>query len=240
MPAERLGRWLARNGVASRREADRLMAEGRVSVDGEVAPPSGRLIDPDRNQVRLDGRLLETARAPRRYLLLNKPWGVVSTARDPAGRTTVLDLVPDRRGLFPVGRLDADSRGLMLLTDDGDLALRLTHPRYQVAKTYLVGLREPLDRDQLERLRQGPELADGPTHPLEVRARPGRRPALLLTLAEGRRRQVRRMCQAVGAAVTDLQRVELAGLRLGTLAEGRLRELSLGEVRRLRSGAGLE
>jgi 23S rRNA pseudouridine2605 synthase len=241
MPRERLGRWLARSGVASRREADRLVAAGRVTVDGVVPPPQGRLIDPDREQVSLDGRVLSPRSPQRRYLVLNKPMGVLSTAHDPGGRPAVLDLVEDRRGLFPVGRLDVDSRGLMLLTDDGDLALRLAHPRYQVPKTYRVTLGGPLDPQQVQLLRQGPVLVDGPTHPLEVRVlRSGpRRVVLSISLAEGRQREVRRMCAAVGARVSDLERVALGELRLGSLAEGRARELSGGEVRRLRASVGL-
>ncbi|MGH7610081.1 MAG: pseudouridine synthase [Candidatus Dormibacteria bacterium] len=237
MTAERLGRWLARSGIASRRQADRLLAQGRVTVDGRVAPAQGGMIDPERVEVRLDGAVLRPQSAPKRYLLLNKPLGVVSTAHDPGGRRTVLDLVPDRRGLYPVGRLDADSRGLILLTDDGDLTLRLTHPRYQVEKTYRVGLRAPLSAAQLDELRRGPVLADGPTHPLAVR--PLRGPSVLITIAEGRKRQIRRMVAAVSAQVVELDRVAIAGLRLGTIAPGRARELTPGEVRRLRAGAGL-
>ena len=221
MPRERLGRWLARSGVASRREADRLVAAGRVTVDGVVPPPQGRLIDPDREQVSLDGRVLSPRSPQRRYLVLNKPMGVLSTAHDPGGRPAVLDLVEDRRGRFPVGRLD--------------------HPRYQVPKTYRVTLGGPLDPQQVQLLRQGPVLVDGPTHPLEVRVlRSGpRRVVLSISLAEGRQREVRRMCAAVGARVSDLERVALGELRLGSLAEGRARELSGGEVRRLRASVGL-
>ena len=241
MPSERLGRWLARSGVASRREADRMVAAGRVTVDGEVPPPHGRLIDPEREEVLLDGQPLTHRGVQRRYLALNKPVGVVSTARDPGGRPTVLDLVDDRRGLFPVGRLDLDSRGLMLLTDDGDLALRLTHPRYQVAKSYRVTVKGPVSREQLMALRLGPILVDGPTNPLEIRLLRGgpRRSVMMIQLAEGRQRQIRRMCAAVGAKVEDLERVSIGELRLGTLTEGRARELSGGEVRRLRASVGL-
>lgn len=242
MPGERLGRWLARSGVASRREADRLVAAGRVTVDGQIPPPEGRLIDPEREEVRLDGRPLVQRNIQRRYLALNKPVGVVSTARDPGGRPTVLGLVEDHKGLFPVGRLDLDSRGLMLLTDDGDLALRLTHPRYRVVKTYRVTIKGPVRQEQLTALRLGPILVDGPTNPLEIRLlRSGpRRSLLLIELAEGRQRQIRRMCAAVGAKVEDLERVAIGSLRLGTLTLGRSRELSEGEVRRLRLSVGLK
>ncbi len=218
-----------------------MVAAGRVTVDGEVPPPHGRLIDPEREEVLLDGQQLTHRGVQRRYLALNKPVGVVSTARDPGGRPTVLDLVDDRRGLFPVGRLDLDSRGLMLLTDDGDLALRLTHPRYQVAKSYRVTVKGLVSREQLMALRLGPILVDGPTNPLEIRLLRGgpRRSVMLIQLAEGRQRQIRRMCAAVGAKVEDLERVSIGELRLGTLTEGQARELSGGEVRRLRASVGL-
>ncbi|MGH7692281.1 MAG: pseudouridine synthase [Candidatus Dormibacteria bacterium] len=242
MPSERLGRWLARSGVASRRQADLLVASGRVTVDGERPPPQGRLIDPEREDVRIDGRPLERRRLQRRYLALNKPAGVVSTARDPGGRPTVLELVQDGEGLFPVGRLDLDSTGLILLTDDGDLALRLTHPRYRLAKTYSVLVRGEVSPAQLASLRAGPTLVDGPTHPLEVRRlrASARRTLLRFRMAEGRQRQVRRMCAAVGAKVEALERTAIGGLKLGTLAEGRARELSPGEVSRLRAEVGLQ
>ncbi len=241
MPSERLGRWLARTGVASRREADRMVAAGRITVDGRLPPPQGRLIDPEREEVQLDGRPLARRAVQRRYLALNKPLGVVSTARDPGGRPTVLDLIDDRRGLFPVGRLDLDSRGLMLLTDDGDLALRMTHPRYQVVKSYRVTVTGSVTQEQLRALRLGPVLVDGPTNPLEIRLMrsSSRRSVILFRLAEGRQRQIRRMCAAVGARVEDLERVSIGELRLGTLVEGRVRELSIGEVRRLRTAVGL-
>jgi pseudouridine synthase len=241
MPSERLGRWLARSGIASRREADRLVASGRITIDGIAPPAQGRLIDPEREAVMLDGQPLVQRGVQRRYLALNKPVGIVSTAKDPGGRPTVLDLVDDRQGLFPVGRLDLDSRGLILLTDDGDLALRLTHPRYQVVKSYRVTIKGPIRQEQLLALRLGPVLVDGPTNPLEIRLLRGgpRRSVLVIQLAEGRQRQIRRMCAAVGAKVEDLERISMGELRLGTLTEGRVRELSEGEVRRLRASVGL-
>ncbi|MGH7639421.1 MAG: pseudouridine synthase [Candidatus Dormibacteria bacterium] len=242
MAAERLGRWLARSGAVSRREAERLIASGRVQVGGARPPKGGRLFDPELEEVRLDGRVVRPqVAAGHRYLALNKPPGVVSTVRDPGGRPTVLDLVPDSNRLYPVGRLDLDSRGLVLLTDDGDLALRLTHPRYGVPKSYRLTLRGRLQPGQMEALRQGPLLVDGATTPLEVRVlRAGaRRTVLLVLLAQGRRRQIRRMCQAVGAHVDDLERVAIGSLRLGSLGVGLTRELSPRQVLRLRHEAGL-
>lgn len=241
MPTERLGRFLARSGVASRRGADRLLEQGRVEVNGRKAPPQGMLVDPVQDRITLDGRLLADHLQPRRYLALNKPAGVVSTAHDPGGRPTVLDFAPDASGLFPVGRLDIDSRGLILLTDDGDLAMRLTHPRYGVPKTYRLTVPGPVSLRQLERLRQGPELDDGPTHPLSVRVSrlSSRRTILEVVIAEGRQRELRRMCSAVGVPLSDLLRVGIGGVRLGTQPEGSIRELSHGEVRRLQVLVGI-
>jgi 23S rRNA pseudouridine2605 synthase len=241
MPAERLGRFLARSGVASRRGADRLLEQGRVEVNGQKAPPHGMLVEYGRDRITLDGRLLADQLQPRRYLALNKPAGVVSTAHDPGGRPTVLDFVPEAQGVFPVGRLDIDSRGLILLTDDGDLAMRLTHPRYGVPKTYRLTVPGPVSVRQLEQLRAGPELDDGPTHPLSVRLSrlSSRRTILEMVIAEGRHREVRRMCSAVGVPLSDLVRVGIAGVRLGTQPEGAIRELSRGEVGRLRELVGI-
>ncbi len=238
MPAERLGRWLARQGIASRRGADELLRQGRVMVNRVTASPSGQLIEPDRDLIEVDGRPVASEQRPRRYLALNKPVGVVSTVRDPEGRPTVLDLVPDGAGLFPVGRLDRDSRGLLFLTDDGELSQRLTHPRYGASKTYRVRLGQPISRRQLQELREGPVLEDGPTHPTAVRPE-ARGEVLFVTLREGRNRELRRILEQVGSTVLDLERVEFAGIRLGTLPPGAVRELSRAEVTRLRREAGL-
>ncbi len=241
MGSERLSRWLARSGVASRRGSDRLVEAGRVTVNGVAPPPNGCLIDPDVDLVAVDGRLVTAGSSPRRYLALNKPPGVVSTVSDPGGRPTVMGLVQDSGGLFPVGRLDIDSRGLILLTDDGDLALRLTHPRYGLPKTYRITIQGPISNSEFEQFREGPALEDGPTHPLVVRILrlSSRRTVLEVTLAEGRPRELRRMCAAVGVRLLDLERVEIAGVRLGTQPEGTTRELSRAEVARLRTAAGI-
>ncbi|EQD42742.1 Pseudouridine synthase, Rsu, partial [mine drainage metagenome] len=179
--------------------------------------------------------------SPRRYLALNKPPRVVSTVSDPGAGPTVMGLVQDSGGLFPVGRLDIDSRGLILLTDDGDLALRLTHPRYGLPKTYRITIQGPISNSEFEQFREGPVLEDGPTHPLAVRILrlSSRRTVLEVTLAEGRPRELRRMCTEVGVRLLDLERVEIAGVRLGTQPEGTTRELSRAEVARLRTAAGI-
>lgn len=202
-----------------------------------MAPPGGLLIDPESDLVVVDGRTVSSVRPTLRHLAVNKPLGVVSTVRDPLGRPTVVDLVPVPERLYPVGRLDVDSHGLLLLTNDGDLALRLSHPRFGVPKTYRLTVAGELSRQQLDQLRAGPDLDDGPTHPLGVRLVRRRADATLLSLeiAEGRNRQVRRMAEAIGARVLELQRVEFAGIRLGTLPLGAFRELGAAEVARLRS-----
>ncbi len=222
----RLAKFLAHAGVASRRAAERLIAEGRVTVGGEVVTDPARDVD-ERSGVSVDGAAVATE--PREIWMLNKPRGVVSTASDPQGRPTVVELIRSERRLYPVGRLDADSTGLILLTNDGELANRLTHPRYEVAKTYRVSV-EPrrIGDAALDALRGGVRLDDGPTAPAEVRSpKPG---LLLITIREGRQRQVRRMCEAVGHRVTALERIALGPLRLGDLGSGRARRLSANEV----------
>ena len=236
MTSERLGRFLARSGVGSRRGVERLMAEGRVVVNGVAAPPRGMMVDPLLDRVVVDGEAVHGRLAERRYLALNKPAGVVSTASDPQGRPTVLDLVPEAGGLFPVGRLDIDSRGLILITDDGDLALRLTHPRFRVVKKYRLMVPQPVTARQVDLLRAGPVLDEQATHPLEVFVfrQSSRRTMLEISIAEGRHREIRRMCSVVGIPLADLVRVEIGGVKLGTQPEGSVRDLTRGEVERLR------
>jgi 23S rRNA pseudouridine2605 synthase len=224
----RLVKYLAHSGVASRRRAEQLIADGRVSVAGNVVTDPARDVDHS-SGVEVNGRPVSPE--PREVWMLNKPAGVVSTAREPGRRPAVTDLVPSRRRLYPVGRLDVDSTGLILLTNDGELANRLTHPRYEVPRTYRVRLkRVPSDAD-LRRLRGGVELDDGHTAPAKVRRVSAR--VIELTIHEGRNRQVRRMAEAVGNDVASLERVRFASLRLGDLAEGDARRLRDSELRRL-------
>lgn len=237
----RLAKYLAHAGVASRRAAEEIIAAGRVSVDGQIVTDPARDVGED-SAVALDGRPL-AGPEPRVVYALHKPVGVVSTARDTHGRPTVLSLLgPSPLRLYPVGRLDADSSGLILLTNDGQLANHLTHPRYEVAKTYLAEVRgAPVGESALRALRDGVELADGITAPALVRRRaaPRRSAELIeLTIHEGRNRQVRRMCDAVGHPVMALQRIAFGSIRLGRLAPGEHRRLSEREVERLRSCAG--
>jgi 23S rRNA pseudouridine2605 synthase len=232
----RLAKHLAAAGVASRRAAETLIAEGRVSIDGQLVTDPARDVRAD-SRVELDGRVLG-GRARSVVYALNKPAGVVSTARDTHGRPTVVELVPaPGLRLYPVGRLDADSTGLILLTNDGELANRLTHPRYEVPKTYRVCVAgAPVREASLRALRRGVQLDDGPTAPARVRR--VRRDVLELTIREGRNRQVRRMCEAVGHPVLALERVAFGPLSIEGLAPGAHRRLSAADIERLRASAG--
>lgn len=225
----RLARYLAHCGVASRRKAESLVAAGRVSVGGEVVRDPARDVD-EGSGVAVDGR--PVAPEPREVWMLNKPAGVVSTAREPGRRPAVVELVGSKARLYPVGRLDVESTGLILLTNDGELANRLTHPRYGVERVYRVALKRPATEAQLRRLRAGVELEDGPTAPARVRRLGPRR--IEVTLREGRNRQVRRMVEAVGNRVESLRRVRLGPLRLGRLPAGEARRLTAAEVKQLR------
>ncbi len=228
----RLANLLARAGVASRRAAEGIVVAGRVTVDGEVVRDPAREVS-QTQAVAVDGEAVALAAEPVVFAV-HKPPGVVSTARDTHGRTTVVSLVPAATGrLYPVGRLDADTTGLILLTNDGDLAHRLTHPRFEVSKTYRARVGGgPVGEGALRALREGVELDDGRTAPALVR-RIGL-DELELTLREGRKRQVRRMCDAVGHPVRALRRVAFGPLELGDLPEGAHRRLGAAELRRLR------
>jgi 23S rRNA pseudouridine2605 synthase len=224
----RLNAFLARAGVASRRRADELIKAGRVTVNGE--PGELNTVVGAQDLVEVDGR--EVARQRLRYVLLHKPAGVVTTARDPQGRPTVVELVPSEPRVVPVGRLDADTTGALLLTNDGQLAHRLAHPRYGVEKTYLADVEGEPAEDALDRLRDGVELDDGLTAPAKARlVGPGR---VELVLHEGRKHQVKRMLAAVGHPVTRLHRSVYAGLTLERLEPSDWRELEPAEVEQLR------
>jgi 23S rRNA pseudouridine2605 synthase len=229
----RLGKYLAHAGVASRRAAEQMIAAGRVTVAGETVSDPARDVD-DASAVAVDGRPLGGTE-PRVLYALHKPVGVLSTARDTHGRPTVLDLVPARGlRLYPIGRLDADSSGLILLSNDGELANRLTHPRFEVAKTYRARLAgSPISREALQALREGVELEDGRTAPARVR-RVGEE-WIELSIHEGRNRQVRRMCAAVGHPVRELVRTGFGPLALGGLKVGAHRRLGEAEIERLRA-----
>lgn len=239
---ERLSRYLAHAGIASRRHAEQLIAEGRVQVNGNVVTTQGTRVDPASDEVRVDGKLVQAA-TRRVYLLLHKPEGYVSTAHDPQGRPTVLDLLPPEMRLlrvYPIGRLDIDTSGLLLLTNDGDFALKLMHPRYALEKHYEALVQGQPSTATLELLRRGVTINEdnGRLHrtaPAQVRLlrRLGPNSWLALTLHEGRKRQVRRMLAATGHPVVQLRRIGVGTLRLTGLPIGQWRVLTSEEYTNL-------
>ncbi len=237
-PLAHLERALSKAGLASRTEARRLIEGGEVTVNGAEVRDPWRWVDLERDRIAVEGTPLRPAE--RVYLLLYKPKGYVTTRRDPRGRKTVFDLLPgERRYLFTVGRLDLDTSGLLLVTNDSAFADAVANPEHEVPKTYLVKAASHLDNDALLRLRRGVDLKDGPTRPAEVvRLREaGGKTVFEITLREGRNRQVRRMVEAVGSRVLKLVRVAIGGVRIGELKIGEVRELTVEEVRTLRSEA---
>ena len=248
----RLQKILSQAGIASRRAAEKLIAEGRVTVNGTTIREMGTKADPAADDIRVDGRRVKSAQRLR-YILLNKPAGYVTTRSDPQRRPTVIDLLRGvREYVYPVGRLDYETEGLLLLTNDGDLAARLTHPRHGVERTYDARVAGMPDADAIERLRKGIPLDGRRTLPADVvlLSRGGRGPAkaghyvrdavLRITIREGRNRQVRRMCEAVGHPVGALRRVRIGPLEDRTLKPGQWRELNPAEVRKLQNAAGSE
>jgi 23S rRNA pseudouridine2605 synthase len=229
----RLAKYLATAGIASRRASEHIIRAGRVAVDGApVTDPAHEVGEGTR--VSVDGAAVALTEELLVYAV-NKPAGVVSTARDPQGRPTVVSLVPASARLYPVGRLDIDTTGLILLTNNGELAHRLTHPRFEVPKTYrALVAHAPVNRRALDALRRGVELEDGPTAPAQVRQVAA--DTLELTIHEGRKRQVKRMCEAVGHPVRRLERVRFGAIELGTLKPGAYRRLSNEEVEALSAG----
>lgn len=231
---ERLQKVLAQAGVASRRTCEEWIRRGWVEVNGQVVTQLGTKVDPHLDDIRVRGRRI-TAVAPKIYIALNKPRGVITSTADPHGRPVVTDLLPPLPGrIFPVGRLDFDTEGLLLLTNDGEMAHRLMHPRYEVKKVYLAWLQGIPHETTLQRLREGIQLEDGPTAPCHVRLLRSdrRRKTALCRIAihEGRNRQVRRMFAAVGHPVTALRRIQHGPIQLGRLRPGEYRFLSQEEV----------
>ena len=239
--AQRLQKILSRAGIASRRKAEELIQTGHVQVNGKVVTELGTKANPRTDRIAIDGRPL---RPPEEllYILLHKPINVVTTLSDPEGRPTVRQLLPEiRERVFPVGRLDFHSSGLLLFTNDGELALRLTHPRYGIRKTYRVKVKGTPTPEALAQLGSGVRLEEGKTAPAEVRIERSQegKTWLEITLGEGRKREVRRMCERVGYPVEKLSRVRLGPLTLGKLAPGHHRMLTAREVRELRRAVGL-
>ena len=237
----RLQKILSAAGVASRRASEQLILDGRVTVNGETVRELGTKADPAKDAIKVDGRRIK-ADIPQRYIVLYKPKGYVTTRSDPEGRRTVMDLIGKGDYIYPVGRLDYDSEGLLLLMTDGDLAARLMHPRHEVDKVYEVIVMGTPDPRALEKLRKGVFIEGGRTSPADVRTGTtvkAARPTTLLTITirEGRNRQIRKMCSAVGLPVRDLRRIRMGPIGLGRLKPGQWRDLTPEEVRRLKRDA---
>lgn len=241
MALERLQKILAHAGVASRRESERIIAAGRVKVDGQVVTELGAKADPASQRITVDDQPIGRAE-PLQFWMLNKPAGVVSTASDPEDRPTVVDMLPEhvRGRLYPVGRLDMYSEGLVLLTNDGELALKMTHPRYKMPKIYRVWVEGKPGDEAMAALRRGVEIEGGPTAPAQVflKSYTNGLGLLRMVLHEGRKREIRQMCEAVGHPVKRLLRVGLGPLRLGDLPEGASRMLTVREINELRRDLG--
>lgn len=237
---ERLQKIIAAAGIVSRRAAETLIRQGRISVNGVVVTELGTKADTARDDIRVDGRLISTE-VSKVYLLLNKPRGFVTTLKDPEGRPIVTDLLQGvGERVFPVGRLDYDSEGLLLLTNDGDFAQRIQHPRYRIPRTYRVKIRGVLTRHELKEIENGTELEDGFFRPLSVRLEKTNPKSswIVMAILEGRNRVIRRLFDAVGHPVARLMRVALGELHLGKLGEGEFRNLKKGEMEHLLSFSG--
>jgi len=245
IPMERLQKILAEAGIASRRKAEEMIREGRVTVNGKVAE-IGMKADPEVDYIKVDGRLISGPglRGPKSvYLIFNKPRGVVTTLFDPEGRPTVKDFLKGvKYRVYPVGRLDYDSEGMLLLTNDGDFANAILHPSRMIPKTYLVKVKGIIENDDIEKLRRGVRLEDGMTMPANVKIvrRLDNNSWLEITIYEGRKRQVRRMLERVGHPVIRLKRIGIDGLRLGDLKSGKFRYLTPEELRMIKRETGLE
>jgi 23S rRNA pseudouridine2605 synthase len=240
---ERLQKILSQAGIASRRASEQLMLEGRVAVNGVTVRELGTKADPARDDIRVDGRRIKIAER-RRYLLLNKPRGYVTTRSDPQRRPTVLDLLRGvREYVYPVGRLDYDSEGLLLLTNDGDLAAQLTHPSHGIARVYEARVLGVPDAHDLDRLSRGLVVDGRRTQPADVMLAPTRRggsgATLVITIREGRNRQVRKMCEAIGHPVDQLRRIAIGPITDQRLKVGSWRDLTEGEVAKLRRAAAV-
>jgi 23S rRNA pseudouridine2605 synthase len=233
MKPMRLNRFLARHGICSRRKADEYIQSGRVSIDGIICREVGTNVDPETEKIAFDGKILETE-PPRYYILLNKPVGYVTTRNDPQGRSIVTDLLPAQyleAGIFPVGRLDADSEGLLLLSNDGDWSQVLLHPQHQVWKEYRVETNKPLTPNNSKRLQSGVILDGSKTIPAKVTIEPSNNNKIFrIAIREGKNRQIRRMCELCGLQVNSLKRLKIGPITLGTLPVGQWRELSHNEI----------
>lgn len=228
---------MAMAGIASRRACETLILDGRVQVNGKVVKELGTKVDPDVDEVRVDGEICRIKMKPV-YIIMNKPKGVLTTVKDPFGRPTVIDLLAGvKERVFPVGRLDKDTEGLLIITNDGELSYKLTHPKHQIDKTYIAKVMGVPDEKDIRRLRKGIFLEDGKTAPAKVRIlKKGKNFAVLeITIHEGRKRQVRRMCEAIGHPVLSLRRTRIGNLALRGLAPGGWRYMTEEEVNYLKN-----
>jgi len=233
----RLQKFLAMAGIASRRASETLIQDGRVQVNGKVVKELGTKVDPNVDEVRVDGEICRLKIKPV-YILMNKPKGVLTTVTDPFGRPTVIDLlVGIKERVFPVGRLDKDTEGLLIITNDGEISYKLTHPKHQIDKTYIAKVLGIPDEKDLRRLRNGILLEEGKTAPAKVRVlKKGKNFAVLeIIIHEGRKRQVRRMCEAIGHPVLDLKRIRVGELALRGLPPGGWRYMTEEEIRYLKN-----
>lgn len=236
MSEERLQKILSRAGVASRRAAEQYILDGRVSIDGKIVRELGTKVDPERSEIKVDGRRINL-NVEKIYLMLNKPKQVLSSVSDDRGRRTVIDLIEDvDEKIFPIGRLDYNTEGLLLLTNDGELANGLLHPKFEIDKTYLAVIKGRVDQERLDRLRIGVKLEDGMTAPALVNLLElgDDQSTVEITIHEGRNRQVRRMFEAIGYLIKKLRRIKFAGLTLEGLKLGAHRALTKREVESLR------
>ena len=236
MDSIRLQKWLSMSGVASRRKAEEMIAEGRVYVNGIKVTELGAKANPQNDLVELDGKIVEIVQE-KIYIMLHKPEGVVTTVTDPFGRGTVMDLVPNKMRLYPVGRLDFDTSGLLLMTNDGEWAQKLTHPKYEISKTYIAVVKGIPVAESLQKLRQGIVIDGKKTAPAQIKLikndKKSTNSKVIITIHEGRNHQVRKMCEAVGHKVLTLKRVEVGGLELGSLPKGKWRHLTVKEAKNL-------
>nr|WP_280144552.1 pseudouridine synthase [Caldanaerovirga acetigignens] len=232
----RLQKFLSMAGIASRRACEMLILDGRVQVNGKVVKELGTKVDPDADEVRVDGEICRIKMKPV-YIIMNKPKGVLTTVKDPFGRPTVIDLLAGvKERVFPVGRLDKDTEGLLIITNDGELSYKLMHPKHQIDKTYIAKVMGVPDEKDIRRLRKGIFLEDGKTAPAKVRIlKKGRNAVLEIIIHEGRKRQVRRMCEAIGHPVLSLRRTRIGNLTLRGLAPGGWRYMTEEEVNYLKN-----
>lgn len=233
---ERLQKVMAHAGVASRRKSEEIIAEGRVKVNGELVTEMGFKVDPDKDEIVVDGEVI--TKEKKRYILLNKPEGYITTVSDPEGRPTVMDLIPDlKQRLYPAGRLDYDSSGLLIMTNDGDLTYKLTHPKKEVDKKYRVLAQGELRKEDFEKFEAGMVIDGQKTAPAEISnvSYQGDKTEFDIVIHEGRNRQVRRMCKIAGFSVISLQRIAFAFLTLRGVKEGDFRYLSDQEVEKLKN-----